>query len=116
MKAFTNSTSNIRRVIRMAKKQSGPQAICSADMNYEWHDGEIDNPLYTICKIDNYYHVLYYGCCGMYGAETFEECKKWVSYKLDEYKARQAHDRAIQLERKKKHAEYIESLRREGVM
>lgn len=100
----------------MAKKQRDPEPICSADMDYEWHECAIENPLYTICKIDNYYHVMYYGICGMYGSEHFEECKKWVSDKLDEYKARRAHDEAIKAERKQRHAEYIASLRREGVM
>ena len=100
----------------MAKKQSSPEAICSVDMDYDWHDGEIESPLYTICKIDNYYHVMYYGVCGMYGAEEFETCKQWVSDKLDEFKARRAHDRAIQAERRKAHNEYIVSLRQEGVI
>ena len=64
------------------KKKEKPNVVWSLDSKYGAHKGEIENPLYRVDKEGRYFHVKYYGVCGVYVSTTLEDAKKYIYGKV----------------------------------
>lgn len=90
------------------------EVLWSVDCKYNEFEGEIQDPLYTIVKDDNnYYHVKYYGACGVYLAESLDNAKAWIRKELEPAKAIRAQRARNKSNRKRKYQRLLEEMKEE---
>jgi len=87
------------------------KVLWSVDFKYNEHEGEIEDPLYAVKEDDNgYFHILYYGLCGMHMTESLTEAKEHVRQLLEPAKAIRKHRELEKQNRVRKYQKLLKEM------